>query len=1028
MTLPTRLWILCSLLATAAPDLTAQRLLADLAPNTPARTGSVGPASTNIGALTLFTCDDGVFGEELWATDGTSAGTRLVADLEPGPVGSVPTDFVGLGSFALFQAATSDGGIGLWRSDGTRGGTSRVAVLGRGLTTQQGLGALRFGAGALFGTPTDERAALWFSDGTPAGTRLIRTFDYLSLRDAALRGNEAWFTGSVSGFTGAEPWVSDGTGAGTRLVVDLRGPDASSLPASYVAFRGQMGFVAYTEGVGYELMISDGTASGTRVLAGQNLGFFGRSFNFVGKLGADLVFQTSGGTPNDKGTLWLADAGTGAVRKLLDATQAPFQASYGMLAFAFGKSVVLMVLNANSVQFWNLGPAPDDLRFLVSIPRGAIAQAPTRCFAANGRFYWTFRSFTSNPNSQLWSTDGTAAGTRMVHTTPNDVFASVAPLVGVNGKVLFVDVLSETPIVRRGDLWVSDGTQNGTSPLFQPRPFEVTHDLFTMPGLPAAVGDLGIFAGWDPLHGMEPWVTDGTAAGTHLILDLEPGVEPSLTEMSILSLGDRAVFSTYSLVNRGLWVTDGTAAGTRRISSTLAGIAKPVRPPVRVGGKLFFLVVSPTPALAVTDGTAGGTRMLGSAEYDSPLCRFGNGVVYVDSMTRWTRGETLVMFSDGTAAGTRILHVFANPGPGTLGAVHCAVEQGGKLWFTTNSNGSDQLQVYDPATNAVRSVGAPDKESPTMTGLVSTGADLYFTRRAGVPAAEWLPLRDELWVLPAGASQPRRVRSFTGLSGPTGGVHSLVATAKGVLFVADDPATGTEVWRSGGTAATTVPIEAGMPGPTSSCDAATTLVRVGVGDRFVFAAQDATFGRELWLTDGTRAGTVRLSDLEVGPGSASPREFAAVGNKLYLRAYTRATGDELYVIDMKSLGAAVVDPVGVGCSVTSPVPPVLDVNGLPSLGNLGFAVVASAAPKNAPAVWILGSQGAVTGIGVCVLRVAPPFVTVAATTTATGTATLPLPLPNSAALLGLSLHAQGSFVDGSGLALTQSLRLIVGLP
>jgi ELWxxDGT repeat protein len=38
----------------------------------------------NAGGILIFTASDGVHGEELWRSDGTASGTRMVKDTDPG--------------------------------------------------------------------------------------------------------------------------------------------------------------------------------------------------------------------------------------------------------------------------------------------------------------------------------------------------------------------------------------------------------------------------------------------------------------------------------------------------------------------------------------------------------------------------------------------------------------------------------------------------------------------------------------------------------------------------------------------------------------------------------------------------------------------------------------------------------------------------------------------------------------------------------------------------------------------------------
>jgi ELWxxDGT repeat protein len=65
--------------------------------------------------LMAFSGDDARNGRELWVSDGTSSGTRMLADINPGQGSSAPQDFVLIGATLFFSADDGTHGRELWK-------------------------------------------------------------------------------------------------------------------------------------------------------------------------------------------------------------------------------------------------------------------------------------------------------------------------------------------------------------------------------------------------------------------------------------------------------------------------------------------------------------------------------------------------------------------------------------------------------------------------------------------------------------------------------------------------------------------------------------------------------------------------------------------------------------------------------------------------------------------------------------------------------------------------------------------------
>jgi ELWxxDGT repeat protein len=135
--------------------------------------------------------------------------------------------------------------------------------------------------------------------------------------------------------------------------------------------------------------------------------------------------------------------------------------------------------------------------------------------------------------------------------------------------------------------------------------------------------------------------------------------------------------------------------------------------------------------------------------------------------------------------------------------------------------------------------------------------------------------------------------------------------------MADDGMSGPELWKSNGTEAGTVLVKDIRVGFNESYETFP-MSLTNVEGTLYFTADDGTSGRELWKSDGTETGTVRVKDIRLGSSSSSPSFLTDVGGTLYFTANDGTSGAELWKSDGTEMGTVRVKDIGPGSNTSNP--------------------------------------------------------------------------------------------------------------
>ncbi len=314
-----------------------------------------------VGSNVYFSASDPTHGQELWHSDGTPEGTKMLKDIYPGSTGSMPYLPVAAGKRIFFTVNNPNSGQELWVSDGSETGTLLVKSLNQNGEEYIGLHDMApIGESVVYALCDWQtlECSLWVSDGSEAGTTNIGGFVWI--RYMVEVGGKVFFAGRETNSSRDQIYVTDGTESGTKQVsndnyfsgvsalysagervyivdsdgyyfflfaidVDLNGIGGihllqplyimgKSAAPQCVAFEGKLACTVqamdgYTFPIGeVSLWMSDGTYYGTRQISGD----FSWPTQLVGK-GSTLAFMAD--TPGEGRQIWETDGTLGGTRQ-----------------------------------------------------------------------------------------------------------------------------------------------------------------------------------------------------------------------------------------------------------------------------------------------------------------------------------------------------------------------------------------------------------------------------------------------------------------------------------------------------------------------------------------------------------------------------------------------------------------------------------------------------------------------------------------------------------------------------------------
>jgi ELWxxDGT repeat protein len=332
---------------------------------------------TEYDGKTYFKGPDNNNGDELWVTDGTNAGTIMLAEINSDGDGCL--NILGVFNDKLyFMGDDGTHGRELWVTDGTESGTQLFLDINEGI-----------------------------EDGISYSTRII------------ILNNELFFQAN-DGIQGSELWKTDGSAANTQMLIDINSTSDSD-PSGFTIANGKLYFTAYNE-LGEELWVTDGTNQGTHIVIDINPGSDSSTPFKITPYNGKVYFITSMFYDYEAPyNLWESDGTEVGTQIFQDSASAPFVYNNQLY---FGK------VSGFTAAFYEYAVYKSDgtsqgTTLLTELNGGNSKDDPRSFTIADGKLYFLCNydgdGGANYLNNDLWVTDGTPANTNLVRYSDQEI-------------------------------------------------------------------------------------------------------------------------------------------------------------------------------------------------------------------------------------------------------------------------------------------------------------------------------------------------------------------------------------------------------------------------------------------------------------------------------------------------------------------------------------------------------------------------------------------------------------------------------